>query len=184
MKYEVMNDFTKAGDISTEIINQYAKQLPDVIIDIWKEYGVGSFCNDYLKMIIPDEYQDIVKESYYDGDNAIPVMTTGFGDIIVWKPKDDLILLLLYRYQDLKVLESGCTYFFEDLADQDSVLNDRLKKKKYDKAIEQHGCLAYDECFGYVPLLGAGGKESIKNIQKVKIKEYIGQITQVVGKIE
>lgn len=184
MQYAVMNDFKKEGDISEEVIERYKKQLPNAILDLWKEYGVGSFCNDYLKMIIPDEYQGIVKESYYDGDHAIPVMATGFGDIIVWKPKDDLMLLLLYRYQDLKALESGCTYFFEDLADPESVLNGRLRKKKYDKAIEMHGCLAYDECFGYVPLLGLGGRESVKNIQKVKIKEYIGQMIQMVGKIE
>ncbi len=184
MNYEVMIDFKKTGDIPKGVIDKYVGQLPVTILNIWKEYGMGRFCNDYLKIIIPDEYQNIVKESYYDGNNAIPVMTTGFGDVIVWKPKDEIMTLLLYRYQDLKVLESGCTYFFEDLVDKDSVLNSRLKKKKYDKAIEKYGSLEYDECFGYVPLLGLGGKESISNIQKVKIKEHIELITQVVGKIE
>ena len=83
-------------------------------------------------MIIPKDYLNIVETSYSDLKNAIPVMATGFGDIIVWKPKDETMVLLLYRYQNLQVLESGCTYFFEDLADTDCVLNNRLKKKKYD----------------------------------------------------
>ncbi|MCM1090656.1 MAG: DUF1851 domain-containing protein [Butyrivibrio sp.] len=184
MIYEALKDFKKVADVSDEILLEYDGKLPEDIINLWKEYGFGSFLNDYLKVINPHEYQELVQESYYDGVNAIPMMTTGFGDIIIWKPKDDIITLLLYRYRNLKVLESGCDYFFDDLAEKDSVLNDRLKKKKYEQAVEKYGCLEYDECFGYVPLLGLGGKESIKNIQKVKIKEHIELITQTVGKIE
>ncbi|MDE7321833.1 MAG: DUF1851 domain-containing protein [Lachnospiraceae bacterium] len=63
-------------------------------------------------------------------------------------------------------------------------LSDNIKNKQYDTALEKYGSLAYDECFGYVPLLGLGGKERIKNIQKVKIKEHIELITQMVGKME
>lgn len=99
--------------------------MREQIIALWNEYGLGSICNGYLKMIIPNDYQNIVETLYYDGKNAIAVMATGFGDIIVWKPKDETMVLLLYRYQDLQVLESGCTYFFEDLADKDGVLNNR-----------------------------------------------------------
>ena len=176
MIYEALKDFKEVADVPTEIMAEFSSKLPEQIIALWNEYGLGSFCNGYLKMIIPNDYRNIVETSYYDGKNAIPVMATGFGDIIVWKPKDETMVLLLYRYQNLQVLESGCTYFFEDLADKDGVLNNRLKKKKYDKALEQYGSLEYDECFGYVPLLGMGGKESIKNIQKVKIKEHIRSI--------
>ena len=31
----------------------------------------------------------------------------------------------------------------------------------------------FDECYGYVPLLGLGGSEKVDNLQKVKIKEHI-----------
>ena len=45
------------------------------------------------------------------------------------------------------------------------------------------GKLEYDECFGYVPLLGLGGSEKVDNLDKVKIREHIEIITQLVGKI-
>lgn len=47
-----------------------------------------------------------------------------------------------------------------------------------------YGELEFDECFGYVPLLGLGGNEDINNIDKVKIKVQIELISQLVGNIE
>lgn len=38
--------------------------------------------------------------------------------------------------------------------------------------------------FGYVLLLGLGGSEKVENLKKVKIKEHIELIMQMVGKIE
>ena len=54
----------------------------------------------------------------------------------------------------------------------------------YTAAVSKLGELKYDECFGYVPLLGLGGSEKVENLKKVKIKEHIELITQLVGKIE
>lgn len=59
-----------------------------------------------------------------------------------------------------------------------------LEVDKYSKAVSKLGELEYDECFGYVPLLGLGGSEKVENLKKVKIKEHIELITQLVGKIE
>lgn len=50
--------------------------------------------------------------------------------------------------------------------------------------IIQNGKLNFEECFGYVPLLRLGGSEKVENLKKVKIKEHIELITQMVGKIE
>lgn len=51
------------------------------------------------------------------------------------------------------------------------------------EAVDKWGKVEADECFGYVPLLGLGGKESVDNLKKVKIREHIELITQMVGKI-
>ena len=42
-----------------------------------------------------------------------------------------------------------------------------------------HGSLSFDECFGYVPLLGLGGAKKVENLKKVKIREHIELITQL-----
>ena len=180
MVYEVLKDFKKVSDVPQEIIAEYDKKIPQDMIDLLREYGYGSFFHDYIKVINPHDYEDVVRESYFDGEYAIPIMATAFGDMILYNTKEQILVILLYRYKDLEVLGS---YFFRNLASQ-AYLDSKIKNKKYDKALEKYGSIEYDECFGYEPLLGMGGKESIKNIHKVKIKEYINLNTQMVGKIE
>jgi len=46
------------------------------------------------------------------------------------------------------------------------------------------GPLEFDECYGYVPLLGLVGSEEVSNLSKVKIREHILLITELVGRIE
>ena len=53
--------------------------------------------------------------------------------------------------------------------------------EEYAQAVEKYGDLAYDECFGYVPLLALGGKEDVEHLKKIKMKEHIAVITQLTG---
>ena len=55
--------------------------------------------------------------------------------------------------------------------------------KRHKEAVNRLGKLDFDECFGYVPLLGLGGSEMVENLKKVKIREHIELISQLVGKI-
>lgn len=58
-----------------------------------------------------------------------------------------------------------------------------LSIKQYKAATKKLGKLEYDECFGYVPLLALGGKESVSNLKKVKIFEHIALITEMTGEV-
>lgn len=51
---------------------------------------------------------------------------------------------------------------------------------QYTDAVNKLGKLEQDECFGYVSLLGLGGSEKVDNLKKVKIREYIELISQIV----
>lgn len=76
------------------------------------------------------------------------------------------------------------TWFFDmDLSDNDYIKSN-LFLENYYPAKEKLGEIAYDECYGYVPILAIGGSEKIENLQKVKIKEHISIIAQLAGKIE
>ena len=61
--------------------------------------------------------------------------------------------------------------------------SDRKESGVYEKAVDKYGTLNYDECFGYVPILALGGKESVNNLKKVKIREHIALITELAGGI-
>ena len=58
-----------------------------------------------------------------------------------------------------------------------------LSIKQYKAATKKLGNLEYDECFGYVPLLALGGKESVNNLKKVKILEHIALIAEMTGEV-
>ena len=71
----------------------------------------------------------------------------------------------------------------EDL-DDESFLDEELDWNPYPEAVNKYGQPAFNECFGYVPLLGLGGPEKVENLSKVKLVEHIYLITQFMGQIE
>ncbi|MDN5288344.1 MAG: hypothetical protein JWR38_4618 [Mucilaginibacter sp.] len=74
------------------------------------------------------------------------------------------------------------TFLLEDI-NEESFLNKNLDWQPYPKAVEKLGVPTYDECFGYEPILAAGGSEKLENLKIVKLIEHIDIITQVAGKI-
>ena len=62
-------------------------------------------------------------------------------------------------------------------------MDKKFEYKQYLEAIEKHGVLKYNECFGYVPLLALGGAKRVENLDIVKIREHILVIVALAGPI-
>lgn len=178
---EILNDFVHYASVEQSVIDEYTDKVPDNILAIWKQLGLGYFMNGYLKIIDPNEYQQLVGNTYFRGKESIPIMLTGLGDVITWE-KGKYLGLIKYRRGTFEILETGCSYFWEDLLDESYVL-ECLDNQQYFAACNKYGNLKYDECFGYTPLLGLGGSEIVDNLKKVRIKEHILIIAQLVGGI-
>jgi hypothetical protein len=174
----ILKKITKEEIVSEEILLKYTNKLPKKLIDLWRNNGFGTLVNGFIKVVNPDDYKNVADESYSNPlKNDFTVMfVTGMGDLIIWE--DEYIVLLNYRKGESKIIESGFSYFLDDLLDEE------LNNKNYQEAQEKLGDLAFDECYGYVLLLGMGGSEKVENLQKVNIKEYISITTQALGKIE
>lgn len=177
----VLSDFIKYSDVDEKTIRQYENQLPQEIINLWKNYGYGTLYNGYLKVINPNEYKELVEKSYFQGNVSIPIFATAFGDIITWE-KNQFLGIIKYRYGENDVISDGFDFFFEDLQ-AGEFDKDHFTISKYNEAIDKYGKLEYDECFGYTPILAMGGNESVENLKKVKIKEYIAIISNFIGEI-
>jgi hypothetical protein len=179
--HSILNDFIKNKEVDYELIKKYENKLPKEIIDLWKEYGFGTFYDGYLKIINPDDYQELLEISYFQGDISIPFMATAFGDIITWE-KNQFVGIVEYRYGDNDIIADGFEFFFDIIADEECT-EDYFTIDKYNSAVKKYGPLEYDECFGYVPLLALGGKESVNNLKKVKMREHIALIAELAGEI-
>lgn len=175
-------DFQLYRKPENDLLTKYEPLLPPKLIQLWKENGFGSIVNGYLKIVNPGDFDDLLKEAYSPVFKKPVVMfATGMADLIIWE--NNYTVLLNFRHGISRVIESGFQYFLEDINDKEYI-DDELEGANYFKAKDQLGETAFDECYGYVPLLGLGGAEKVENLQKVKIKEHISIIAQALGKIE
>lgn len=177
----MITDFVKKDDVPEELINEYEDKLPSEVIAFWKEFGFGTFYDGYLKAINPNDFKELIEKSYFQGDVSIPIFATAFGDLITWE-KNQFVGIVKYRYGKNDIISDGFDFFFDDVTDGE-LDGEYLSIKQYKSAIKKLGKLEYDECFGYVPLLSLGGKESVNNLKIVKIYEHITLITEMSGEV-
>jgi len=181
MDNAIFNDFVVYSEFPIDVIEKYHTVVPAGIVDIWKQLGLGVFKNGFIKIINPDEYRKILDVSYANSV-SIPLFATGMGDIITWVDNHSFILVN-FEKKVLHGLGKSVKVLLLSL-DDDEFCEYRLFWKNYPSAVAAYGPLAYDECFGYVPLLGLGGTENVENLQKVNIKEQILIITELLGSFE
>ncbi|MBC2315546.1 DUF1851 domain-containing protein [Listeria booriae] len=177
----VLEDFKLVEKVSEEILGEYRPKLPEEMINFWTKYGFGTFMEGYFKSVNPIEYKDILEDTSERYTDGIVLFTTGMGDLIIWS--DGYVRLLNYRYGIVKTIFFSFEFFFEDTAD-DEFRVEELMWNPYQEAVKKLGIPAYDECFGYVPILALGGAEKVENLQKMKLKEHILLISALAGTIE
>ena len=178
----MLRDFKKEKEMPKEIIEKYKGQVPDEVIEIWKNYGLGSFLNGYLRVINPDDYKELVEETYFRGKESIPLFVTAFADVITWQ-ENRYIGIIFYKEEDFDIMASGMDFFFSDIYTEESFRKEFFDLKLYEKAVKRYGELEYNQSFCFVPLLGLGGKKSVDNLDKGDTLTHIYLITELVGKV-
>ncbi|MCY6354751.1 T6SS immunity protein Tdi1 domain-containing protein [Clostridium sp. ZS2-4] len=175
---KVFSDFKLYEKVTEDTINKYKDKVGEDIVKIWEKYGFGTTFNGYLKIINPDDIQELLEETYIMPFEDIPIFVTGMGDIIVCNSRGSFGIVD-YRHQRIEVLwtkkEIEWDFFFDDYYEKQWQWN------PYFEAVEKYGEPQYDECFGYEPLLSLGGKESVDNLRKVKYEVHISIIAQIQG---
>ena len=114
---EILNDFKKEKEMPKEVIEKYRNLVPKEMIEIWEKYGLGSFLNGYLRVINPDDYKELVEETYFRGNVAIPIFITAFADVVTWE-EDELIGMIEYKTLDVNAIWEGMDNFFELLSNK------------------------------------------------------------------
>lgn len=176
-----MLQIEKGQDIEQELLQKYKTIVPDELIKVWEDYGFGRLMRGYLKVINPEDYQELLNETYFRGNVSVPILATAFGDIVTLE-EGQYIGMVKYKNGNFVILAKSFKRFVQNLED-DYFLGKYFQISQYTEAVNKLGKLEWDECFGYMPLLGLGGSEKVDNLSKVKIREHIELISQMVGKI-
>ena len=132
------------------------------------------------KREIVDTFQCLIKPKVYHWihDSIHEVIHVDYHELEKGIPFPRAIRRFLEWCGDAKNFKR----FIQNLGD-DYFLEKYFQIPQYIEAVNKLGKLEQDECFGYVPLLGLGGSEKVQNLKKVKIREHIELISQLVGKI-
>jgi hypothetical protein len=173
-------DFIRVADVPAQTRQKYEAVLPAELLEVWDHYGFGTFYEGFLRVIDPDEYLDVLAESYERSAEAIPIMLTGMGDIVYWQ--NGFVEVVHYRRGRIATLAKGVKMLFVKLFA--GLSDDSLAMEPYRQAVPVLGQPDYDECFGYVPLLGLGGPEKVDHLKRVKVREHILLITTMVGPVQ
>lgn len=174
-------EIQSGAQVGQALLFKYEAILPDELLHIWKEHSFAALLGGYLRVIDPDDYQELLAETYFRGRVSIPILSTAFGDIITFEEKQ-YIRIVRYKSGQFGFLTKGFQRFLSNLEDE-YFTQKYFELPQYTAAVERLGTLAPDECFGYVPLLGLGGAKKIENLHKVKCREHIELISHLVGKI-
>lgn len=175
--------------VSDALIIEYSNIVPESLITLWKEVGLGVCGNGLLRVINPADYQEFVNQYYQReyNERALPFMTTAFGDIFVWVKdviqKREYVIFLNVRSGNWSIITSRIDLLFNVYIVSEEWLRKDfdLKVTDFSKLTDKLGIPKVDECFGYVPALALGGSKSLKNVQIVKMLPYIDIIAQTIG---
>ena len=83
-------------------------------MDIWKNNGFTDLLDGYLRVINPEEYQDLLAETFLKGKSSIPILTTSFGDVIAVE-EDQYIVIVRYKYGSFNILAKDFKRFVKNL---------------------------------------------------------------------
>ncbi len=176
---EALKDFQKTGTLPSDFIDSFREMLPEEMIYVWEEYGLGFFGNGYFRVIDPRAFADPLEEIFFAGKECVPLMVTALGDVLVWDDDAVCYELIFCRYGIYKLFEED---IFRQLLDKEFV-NNFFELVNYAEAVKLYGVPDFDECFGYVPLLALGGGETADHLKRCKVREHIYLISQMAGQI-
>lgn len=175
--------------VDDAFIAQYADIAPESLTTLWKEVGLGIFCNGLFRIINPEEFQDFADKYNSDSFNktVLPFMATAFGDIFAYANHSiigDYVIYINVRYGTYKILSNNIALLLNKCVFNKSILEAWFKVEHYDEIKDKVGLPQLDECLGYVPALALGGTETDDNIQILKIVPYIEVVAQSIGEFE
>ncbi|GAC1578532.1 MAG: GAD-like domain-containing protein [Polyangiales bacterium] len=158
------------------VIRKYESRLPGSLLQFWREAGWCGYRKGLIYFVNPAEYKDLLAD-WRVPKGSIVFARTGFGDLILWAKGE--VQVLFVQYGQLAKMSRIDLFLNISLTSKDFVENGLLGRE-YKMALKRLGPPGPDECYGFVPALALGGSGKPETIQKVKCREYLAILAQLV----
>ena len=186
--------------IPESVIDAYRDRLPEQLFVYWRALGACGFHDGLLWMVNPDDYRDLL-DMWLDGSpfgkrkDLSVIARNAFGYLYVWgKGKGKVITInpnlnIVYYNPEIdnnnlsskeEELEIKCFWAFSNVKFLDET--DGSGKPLFARALKKLGPIGSDEMYGYKHRLALGGKESLGNLDIVKLGVY-HHIAQQMGAV-
>lgn len=175
---KIYNPGTECRPAPTIALEKYSALLPSELLEHWRNFGWCAYGDGLIWIIDPDDLADVLDDWLGPGHGAIPFCRTAFADVFVWHQESVKSLAVQFGKFD-EVMQSIAVFFDGPLC-SDWYVNDMLQRKLFRQALKRLGPLQYDQCYAFEPVLALGGTGEVDTTRKVKLREYLGILSQIV----
>ena len=175
-------DFVPAGPVEPEVIDEYRDRVPAELIEYWEHYGYGTFASGFVRFINPRESEQAIGGcigKVTGAGIAVPIMTTGFADLIAWEG-DDGLAAVIFREHRIRGLGPTLNTFM-NLAIQAGPkhLSRVLAYDLFPAGVEALGQPELEESLVFTPFPAAGGPGTVESLRKrttigaIQVADYL-----------
>ncbi|MEU2203505.1 GAD-like domain-containing protein [Microbacterium oleivorans] len=179
-------DFVEHAPVEPEVVAAYRDRVPAELVEVWEQYGYGTFGQGFIRVINPAVYEaelgDRIGKTQGDGV-AIPVMVTGLGDLITWEPSLGGLVGLIFRENRGVGLGDVDSFLLLTEALGADHLAAEFNWGVFPEAVATQGAPDFDESFIFVPLPSLGGPGTVDTLQKRPTLSAIQMMVDLQGPI-
>jgi len=189
----IRNAFSKTGPlkdvkgIDAKTVTFWTGRVPDTLIDVWVNFGIGTLNDGRLRLCLPEEFEPVTKILFgndpdFFGD-TYAIAVGAFGDIFFWSERHWLCQFSIYRmaffapalfHPDLKKNSNKTVIDYILSADPwASDMGDIDGKPMYSRVREALGPLPEKSLYGIMPEPGNPDNFRVEAIQIVPELEYL-----------
>ncbi len=140
--------------------------------------AVGTY-DDGLLTVLDADRSKVIQRAWtgvMSGECA-PLITTGFGDIFFWKPKEGVYFLELQN-GEIVWIDKEPEWFLDEFLTKPEVIERVLHEPDFRELVRRKGPLTYHNVFTLAPVLALGGSWSVEHFFVGDCATYIEIVGQ------
>ena len=174
-----VNKFIPYDDLkkpTKKLIKEYKELLPKDIIDLWENYGFGSYGYGIVKLINPEKFILYLKMMAGIDCEGIPFMLDAFGNLFYYE-EDDSVRVMNIEFNVIDMVSYSYKDFMKRIT-SDEFIEMFLKKSAFDELLVRDKGIKYNEILIFNPPPFLGGDLDLDNVVVKDVFKYYDYIFQ------